>query len=255
MSDIPLEKCYRILEVRPGVSPAEVKSAYVRLKKLYADESPVIKALTSEFTAEDKASILAEIEDAHRIIMAALEQPILPPRPIPDIPAAHPAPAAPPKPIEPVVQAAAPSPPRETPAQPSLLPSLPQPAALLKPAVQPVPPVTQAPVKPAESPRPPAPAATPFPDSSGPMLKLRREIRGVSLHDIYVATKIRVEVLENIEADKFEALADISFLRTHLVQYARFIGLDPKETTEQYLVRYADWRRRRAQAQASEGKK
>jgi len=224
MSDIPLEKCYRILEVRPGASPAEVKSAYVRLKKLYTDESPVIKVLTSEFTAEDKTSILAEIEDAHRIIMAALEQPILPPRPIPDIPAAHPTPAVSPKPAAPI------------PAKPV---EPPKPAAAMLPANSAV----------------LAAPAAPFPDSSGPMLKLRREIRGVSLHDIYVATKIRVEVLENIEAEKFEALADISFLRTHLIQYARFIGLDPKETTEHYLVRYADWRRRRAQAQAAEGKK
>ena len=250
MSDIPLEKCYRILEVRPGSSPAEVKSAYVRLKKLYADESPVIKVLTSEFTAEDKASILAEIEDAHRIIMAALEQPILPPRPIPDIPAAHLAPAAPPKPVEPPapskpIEPAAPAPPQEPQAKPAVHPQLPQPAALLKPAA------TMPPANSAAAAR----SAAPFPESSGNMLKLRREIRGVSLHDIYVATKIRVEVLENIEAEKFEALADISFLRTHLVQYARFIGLDPKETTEHYLVRYADWRRRRAQAQAAEGKK
>jgi len=87
------------------------------------------------------------------------------------------------------------------------------------------------------------------------MLKLRREVRGVALEDIHLATKIRLETLENIESDRYEALPDATFLRNHLIQYARIVGLDPKETVEQYLANYIEWRKRRIQAEAPERKK
>ena len=183
VTDHSLEKCYRILELVPGAGPAEVKNAYLRLKKLFTEESPVLRALSAEFPAEKRSSILAEIEDAYRIVMASLSLPIERPRPAPDT----------------------------------------------------------------------APAAAS--GGSGTMLKLRRENRGVSLRDIHSVTKIRVEILENIESEKFEALPDESFLRNHLAQYARLVGLDPKETVEQYLDRYAEWRRRRTRLEELDRKK
>lgn len=87
---------------------------------------------------------------------------------------------------------------------------------------------------------------------TGAGLKRWRESRGLSLQGIQQVTKIRVEILDKIEGENFEALPDEAFLRSHLTQYARAMGLDSKEVLDGYLERYLEWRKRRARTDGSD---
>jgi hypothetical protein len=173
MTESGLDRWYRTLELAPGASLTEIKNAYLRLKRLYAEESPVLKVMTADFPPERRSAILAEVEEAYREVLASFKAPDETPTPLAD---------------------------KE-------------------------------------------PGRADIPSGSG--LKRRREMRGLSLQGIYQVTKIRVEILENIEAENFAALPDESFLRNHLTQYARALGLNPKDIIEPYLERYHEWRKRR----------
>ncbi len=173
MTEPNLDQCYRTLELAPGASLTEIKNAYLRLKRLFSEESPLLKVVTSDFPPEKRSAILAEVEDAYRQILASFK----------------------------------------------------------------VPAEGRAPLADRESGRDDVP--------SGAGLKRRREMRGLSLQGIFQVTKIRIEILENIEAENFESLPDESFLKNHLTQYARALGLDPKDVLGFYLERYHEWRKRR----------
>jgi curved DNA-binding protein CbpA len=99
---------------------------------------------------------------------------------------------------------------------------------------------------------PPDPAGAPFADPApaapgpqmpsevtGPELRRVRETCGVSLRHIAAVTKIGLRFLEYIEEDRFALLPPPVYLRGFLQEYARLVGLDPREVAERYLARIA----------------
>ena len=77
----------------------------------------------------------------------------------------------------------------------------------------------------------PDPAAEP-----GPHLRHQRLVRGVSLHHVEAATKIGVAILERIENEDFDALPAAVFVRGHVEQFAREVGIaDPAGFAKTYL--------------------
>jgi curved DNA-binding protein CbpA len=92
---------------------------------------------------------------------------------------------------------------------------------------------------PAQAPPPPmpvAPARMPA-EVTGPALRRVREARGLTLHHIAATTKIGVRFLQYIEDDRFAYLPPSVYLRGFLQEYARLIGLDPREMADAYLKR------------------
>lgn len=67
------EEYFKILEISPDASLFEIKHAYLRLKKLYSSESPVIAPIAEEFPKKRRREILKEIEEAYSKIIALLE--------------------------------------------------------------------------------------------------------------------------------------------------------------------------------------
>jgi hypothetical protein len=77
----------------------------------------------------------------------------------------------------------------------------------------------------------PDPAAEP-----GAHLRHYRLLRGVSLHHVESETKIGVAILERIENEDFAALPAAVFVRGHVEQFAREIGIaDPAAFAKTYL--------------------
>jgi hypothetical protein len=195
MNEPSLKPYFKVLELSPEASPTEVKNAYVRLKRLYTEDSPIVTLMTAEFPPEKRTAILRDIEDAYQKIMASFRRP--------------------------------------------------------------------SGMAPVTAERPPlggeeascARAHGPGSSLTGAGLKRLRETRGISLADVHQATKIRAEVLDNIEQERYETIPDEVFLKTHLVQYARFLGVDPEGTLENILGRYTEWRSRRARGAALDRKK
>jgi len=195
MNDPSLKPYYKVLELNPEASPNEVKNAYIRLKRLYTEDSPILTLMTAEFPPEKRASILRDIEEAYQKILASIQWP-------------------------------------------SEMPSF---SADKTPAAG----------KDASCARTPGLGSS----LNGAGLKLLRESRGISLAGVYQVTKIRTEILKNIEEERYEAFPDAAFLKTHLVQYTRFLGIDPERALENILKRYREWERHRARGAAHERKK
>jgi cytoskeletal protein RodZ len=70
-----------------------------------------------------------------------------------------------------------------------------------------------------------------------------RESLGLPLHLIFHTTQIRVEQLEAIEEENFAKLPDEAYLKAHLKEYAGHLSLNPKKVVQDYLKRYADWKK------------
>lgn len=77
---------------------------------------------------------------------------------------------------------------------------------------------------------------------SGPELKRIRRKLGIELFEVSLDTKIRMEILESIEEERFDALPPEPYLRGHLVNYARYLLLDPKMVADPYMARYRSWK-------------
>jgi hypothetical protein len=77
---------------------------------------------------------------------------------------------------------------------------------------------------------------------SGPALKKAREREGVELNAISKEIKLRIELLKNIEDEKFDALPEEVYLKVHLKNYAACLGLDPVRIVEDYLGRFRTWK-------------
>lgn len=77
---------------------------------------------------------------------------------------------------------------------------------------------------------------------SGDVLKQIREKRGIQLYEVALDTKIRVEILENIEHERFDALPQEVYLKGHVSNYARYLFLDPRKVADDYINRYKAWK-------------
>jgi len=77
---------------------------------------------------------------------------------------------------------------------------------------------------------------------SGDVLRQIREKRGIQLYEVWLDTKIRVEILENIEHERFDALPQEIYLKGHVSNYARYLLLDPRKVADDYISRYKAWK-------------
>jgi len=69
----------------------------------------------------------------------------------------------------------------------------------------------------------------------GAELRSARELREVSLREISETTKISMRFLEAIESDDLDTLPAPVFTRGFLIEYARYIGLDPEDIASRYV--------------------
>lgn len=72
--------------------------------------------------------------------------------------------------------------------------------------------------------------------SFGSWLRKQREIREISLREISETSKISLRYLEALERDRFDLLPASVFAKGFLREYARFVGLNPDEVVNYYLV-------------------
>ena len=57
-----------------------------------------------------------------------------------------------------------------------------------------------------------------------------------------VFTKIRKQYFEDIEREKFSSLPAEVYLRGYVMEYAKYLSLDPVKVAEDYLNRYREWK-------------
>lgn len=72
--------------------------------------------------------------------------------------------------------------------------------------------------------------------SFGSWLRQQREIRKISLREISDSTKIGLRYLEALEDDRFHVLPATIFAKGFLREYAKYVGLDPDEVVNFYLI-------------------
>jgi hypothetical protein len=70
---------------------------------------------------------------------------------------------------------------------------------------------------------------------NGELLRRVRESRGYSLHQVAERTRISLRHLENVEADRYDALPTQVYLRGILMNLARELGLDALRVSRSYL--------------------
>ncbi|MBM3294830.1 MAG: hypothetical protein FJY82_09930 [Candidatus Aminicenantes bacterium] len=165
---------YAVLELAPGAGLRDVQNAYLRLRRLYADQSIVLEPLEEEFTADRRREILAEVEAAYQKLLVVLHA--------------------------------------ETPKAEALLPD--------------------------DGAAGTGPDETPAMVFGGLALRKIRERLNIDLNEISRELKLRLELLRSIEEERFEALPEETYLKSHLRSYARYLGLKPEKIVEDYLGRY-----------------
>jgi hypothetical protein len=81
---------------------------------------------------------------------------------------------------------------------------------------------------------------------SGAALKSIRERMVVDLKDMFAATRIQPQYLEDIENEQFDTFRAEVYLRSYLIEYTRFLSLDTPKVLADYLPRYRSWAAKRA---------
>jgi flagellar biosynthesis protein FlhG len=84
-------------------------------------------------------------------------------------------------------------------------------------------------------PEPPVAADT---EITGELLKRLRESRGIDLAEIAQKTKVSVHHLRSIEDENWAAMPAQVYLRGFIVEYARFMRIDPSQAARTYIARY-----------------
>ena len=76
---------------------------------------------------------------------------------------------------------------------------------------------------------------------TGAILRSIRERMGIELKDIFAATRIQPQYLDDIENEVFSSFRAEVFLRSYLIEYSRFLALDPQRVLNDYMPRYRAW--------------
>jgi curved DNA-binding protein CbpA len=76
---------------------------------------------------------------------------------------------------------------------------------------------------------------------SGQVLKKIRKKLGIELFEVSLETKIRVELLESIEQERFDELPPEVYLKGHIINYAKYLLLDSKKVAADYIACYRAW--------------
>ena len=77
---------------------------------------------------------------------------------------------------------------------------------------------------------------------SGKFLKKYREWMGIHLEEIAFETRINPGYLHMIEEDLYSGLPNEVYLRSYLQQYAKCLGINPKEAAEGFLKKFHYWK-------------
>lgn len=77
-------------------------------------------------------------------------------------------------------------------------------------------------------------------DSFGETLRRERELRGVTLDEISLATRISTRFLKAIEEERWDDLPGGVFNRGFVRAMARYIGLDEENTVAEYILAIGD---------------
>jgi cytoskeletal protein RodZ len=72
-------------------------------------------------------------------------------------------------------------------------------------------------------------------ESIGEILREARHHKRASLEDASRATRIKMEILEQLEADEFDRLAAPAYTKGFLKLYAEYLGLDSQAMVDAYL--------------------
>lgn len=217
---------YEILEIKQDASYKEIEDAYKRAKETYSGESLSTYSL---FTAEECKEILDAVEDAYKILSFSKTREEYNRRlaaglSIEDIEQPHieePAKAAPPVVTESWKEIVPENKETFQSAPAPIKTDVETPKAVQTVAAQNLEPLQLEGV-----------------EFRGSILKIIRERRGISLNLVADKTKININYLENIEAEKYHQLPAEVFLKSYLSQYARFLSLDAKKVVEDYMRFY-----------------
>jgi cytoskeleton protein RodZ len=77
-------------------------------------------------------------------------------------------------------------------------------------------------------------------DTFGESLKREREMRGVTLEEISLATRIATRFLRAIESEQWDQLPGGVFNRGFVRSFARYLGLDEENTVAEYTLAVGD---------------
>jgi cytoskeleton protein RodZ len=86
-------------------------------------------------------------------------------------------------------------------------------------------------------------------ESIGETLREARHVKQASLEDASRATKIKLEILERLESDDFNALAAPMYTKGFLKLYAEYLGLDAPVVVDAYLKSQGGLRRQGLQVE------
>jgi curved DNA-binding protein CbpA len=175
-----LKEYFEILELNPEASLAEIRNAYVRLKRLYSTDSMVITPIADEFSKKRRVKVLQQIEEAYARLNEELKD-------------EH----------QKSTTSGKSGMASENGAEGEKLEGV---------------------------------------SFSGDVLRQIRKKRGIQLYEVALDTKIRVEILENIEYERFNTLPQEVYLRGHVSNYARYLLLDPRKVADDYMKRYRAWK-------------
>jgi hypothetical protein len=78
----------------------------------------------------------------------------------------------------------------------------------------------------------------------GEGLRRVREAQGISIAEIVEETNIRSWYIESIEAERFDALPSLIYLKGFVRQVAQYLHLDASKVLSDYLDRYHAWKQR-----------
>jgi cytoskeleton protein RodZ len=73
----------------------------------------------------------------------------------------------------------------------------------------------------------------------GSSLREARERRGLELHEVEQATRIRVKYLQALEDERFDVIPGAAYAKGFLRVYADYLGLEPQPFVDQYATRFA----------------
>jgi len=192
---------YQILELSRGASPEEIAFAYQRMRQIYSPES---LATYSLFTPEERAEIMAQIEESFRVLSDPPSRR--------DYDAFLPSEVRPPSPAEAGPQPALP------------FDEIPDPSLGARPP---------SPVSTPES-QPPAPE--PPREITGESLRRFREALGINLDRMWELTRIRKGILQAIEDEDLAQLPAPVYLKGLVLTYARALNFSaPEVAAQQYL--------------------
>jgi curved DNA-binding protein CbpA len=208
---------YELLEISPQATSQEIHKAYERIRRVY---DPNSIALYSLFTSEETAAIHQRIEEAYRTLVyednrKKYDEMLRNRNELPELPSPPPpAPKFQPRPIQ--VSTPAYQENQYTGGSSSEMPQAAPPSDL-------------------EEVSPVSPFIAEF---TGPIIKLLREQKGLSVRNIAEMTKVSVRYLEFIEEENFKKLPARAYIRGFLMLYAKALGYDPDRMSSDYLKRY-----------------